>query len=62
MNNETEIQKAFRIWATSDQIEHYKAPLIPAHIKDQIAAIMIAAFLGFVAGFYIAVRFFISGR
>ena len=55
MTNEN-YQTVLRILGRSGQIERYRSPIIPAHIKDSIAVIMIAVFLAFVGGFYLGVR------
>ena len=54
--DDSDYQKVLRILGSSGQIERYRVPLIPAHVKDRVAVILIAAFFAFVGGFYLGVR------
>ena len=54
--DDSDYEKVLRILGESGQIERYKSPLIPAHIKDTIAVILLSSFVAFISGFYLGVR------
>ena len=49
-------KRYFEILAQSGQIERHKASFLPKRMQENLAFVLMGAFVGFVFGFYVAVR------